>query len=124
MIMFASNNEIRLVCNLVSDPEVFNTQNGDAARMRVASNTRFSNGNERTCFIDVKCFSNAYKDLQYYQIKQGDKVTVVGELVSEEWEKDGQKRSTYTIYAARVLKVARMPKVDSGEGGEGGDSNF
>lgn len=107
------NNEIRLIGNVVFDPDLYESTNGkNFGKMRVATNTKFGDV-ERSCFINVKMFGRAFKDFEYYEVEKGDKVVITGELVQEEWEKDGEKRTDYVVYANTIAKLHRKVKSDS-----------
>jgi len=106
------NNEVRLLGNVVAEPETFDGQNGSFARLRLASNTKRGES-ERTCYINVKLFGRAYSDLVYHEIEKGDRILVEGELVQEEYVVDEQKKTAYVIYANSALKIHRKPRVDS-----------
>ena len=102
------SNEIRLVGNLVSDPQVINDS---FARARIATNTRWGES-ERSCFLDIKLFGPAFSDYNYYEPVKGDKVCVLGELVQEEWvDKEGNNRSSYVVYCNSLLKAYKRSKV-------------
>ena len=106
-------NEIKLIGNVVFDPETITAGNGNSfAKLRMATNTKFKE-NERTCFVDVKLFGRAYRDFEYFEIEKGDKIIIDGELVQESWEKDNEKRSTYVVYANSAVKVHRKERTES-----------
>jgi single-strand DNA-binding protein len=110
------NNEIRVLGNLVKDPEIIETDKISFSKIRIATNTRYNKGpdnfNERSCFIDVKLFGRAHSDFQYYTPQKGDRVFVDGELVYEEWtDSNGNARSNYVIHANSLLKIHRNAKV-------------
>lgn len=57
---------------------------------------------ERAHFFDVKVLGNRAQPLAGILTK-GTKVTVIGDLVQERWETDGQNRSTVRILAREVV---------------------
>lgn len=101
------NNEVRLMGNIVKEPKVFSSDNGDFAIIRLASNTKRGD-KEESLFIDVKVFGYAYKDFEYHEIEKGDRVVVYGRLSVEEYtDKNEIKRKEPVIWANSLLKVAR-----------------
>ena len=104
-------NEIKLVGNVVKDPAVFDTKTGKMGRLRMAVNNRRGSGEdakEEVLFIDVKLFGNTFKDLEYFDLSKGDRISVSGRLVMEEFvNKDGNAVKDYVIYAFSVLKIAK-----------------
>lgn len=100
-------NEVRLVGNVVKDPSVSETKNGKMARVRIAVNHK-SQVKEETLYIDVKLFGNAFKDVEYFSLAKGDRVSVVGRLVTEEYKsKDGVDMKDNVVYAYNLLKIAK-----------------
>ncbi len=100
-------NEIRLVGNIVKDPEVFDTKTGKMARVRIAVNHR-SQEVEETLYMDVKLFGRAYSDVEYFSLAKGDRVSVVGRLVSREYKnKDGVDMKENVVHAYNILKIAK-----------------
>lgn len=99
------NNEVRIIGNLVKDPEIIETERGKFGKLRVASNTKRGE-NEETLYIDVKLFGYAYNDLEYHQLIKADKVLVYGRLKIDEYEdKNGNQRREPVIYANNVMKI-------------------
>lgn len=47
---------------------------------------------ERKCFLRCKAWRNTAEFLQKY-FKKGQEILIEGSLITEEWEKDGQKQS-------------------------------
>jgi len=101
------NNEIRLIGNIVKDPDVYESDHGKFARLRIASNTKRGE-TEDTLFIDVKLFGNVFKDLEYHNLSKGDKVVAYGRLAIEEYtDKNDIKRREPVVYANNVIKIAK-----------------
>jgi single-strand DNA-binding protein len=101
----AMNNELRLIGNIVKDPDVKESESGGWAIIRVAANTG-KKDKEETLFMDVKLFTSAYRDFEYHQLAKGDRVIVSGPLKQSDYEdKEGNKRTSYALYADYVLKV-------------------
>lgn len=98
-------NQINLVGNVAKDPLINEGEKGWAV-IRLASNTGKKDSGE-VLFIDVKLFSGAFRDLQSFYIKKGDRVSVSGTLKANNYEdKNGVKHSGCVIYADYVLKIA------------------
>lgn len=109
----AMNNELRLIGNIVKDPEVKESESGGWAIIRVAANTG-KKDKEETLFMDVKLFTSAYRDFEYHKLAKGDKVIISGQLKQSDYEdKEGNKRISYALYADYVLKVNKQDKESS-----------
>lgn len=101
------NNEVRLIGNVVKEPDVFESERGKFGKIRIASNTKRGE-TEDTLFIDVKLFGYAFKDFEYHHIEKGDRVVAYGRLAVEEYtDKEGNKRREPVVYANSVIKVAK-----------------
>lgn len=94
-----------LAGNLTRDPEL--NPSGKVLNFGVAVNRyeKDSDGNagEAVHFFDVKVLGNRAQALSGL-LKQGAKVTVLGDLVQERWEaQDGSKRSAVRVLAREVV---------------------
>lgn len=141
----ASDNSVTIVGNLVDDPELRFTRNGQAmARLRLAHSRRWQNRQsgqweEESHFFTV----TAWRDLAEHaasSLKKGMRIVVTGTLRQRSWETDtGDKRSVVEIQAdelgpslrwatAEVQKVRREggPAAAAGAapGGDSGSSGF
>lgn len=107
------NNELRLIGNVVKDPDIYDSTNSKFGKVRIASNTKRGEV-EDVLFIDVKLFGNAFKDLEYHNITKGDKVIVHGRLAVEEFtDKNENKRREPVVYANSLIKVAKKPAAEN-----------
>lgn len=107
------NNEIKLVGNLVRDPDIYESENGKHARIRMAANTKRGD-KEDTLFIDVKLFGFAYRDFEYFSPNKGDKIAVVGRLSVDEFtDKNGNERREAVVYANNLFKIAKRASQES-----------
>ena len=103
----ASLNEVRLIGNLGSDPEVKNI-GGDktVATFRLATNDTWKDAEgkkqERTEWHNIEVWGGQAKTVGQYLTK-GRQVLVLGALRTDAWEKDGQKHSKTKIVASRVV---------------------
>lgn len=103
-------NKINIIGNIVKDP--FIGESKEWGVVRLACNTGKKEV-EETLFIDVKLFSGAFRDLKNYDIKKGDKVSVSGTLKSDDYkDKEGVKRTGFSIYADYILKVSKREYSD------------
>ena len=101
------NNEVRLIGNVVKEPDVFQSEKGNFGKVRIACNTKRGE-TEDTLFIDVKLFGYAFNDLEYHSIENGDKVIAYGRLSIEEFtDKNENKRREPVVYASSIMKVAK-----------------
>jgi single-strand DNA-binding protein len=102
----ASLNKVLLIGRLTRDPEKRSTPSGMAVtEMRVAVNRKYkaSSGEDReeTCFVNVTVWGKQAEACAEY-LQKGSPLFIEGRLKSDEWEKDGQKRSSLSVVAERV----------------------
>jgi single-strand DNA-binding protein len=115
----ASLNKVILIGNLGRDPEVKYTQNGTAvANLNVATNEVWTDKagqkQERTEWHRVVVWGKQAQVLGEHLTK-GKQIFVEGSLQTRSWDdREGNKRYTTEIRAARVLMLGRA------EGGRGG----
>ena len=100
----ASDNSVTLAGNLVDDPELRFTANGQAmARMRLAVSRRWTNQQgewqEDTSFFTVTAWRELAENLSGSLVK-GTRVIVSGRMQQRSWENpDGDKRSVVEVQA-------------------------
>jgi single-strand DNA-binding protein len=110
----ASLNEVRLIGNLGSDPEV-KTVAGDktVATFRLATNDTWKDAKgekqERTEWHNIEVWGGQAKTVGQYLTK-GRQVLVLGALRTDAWEKDGQKHSKTKIVASRIVFLGAPEK--------------
>lgn len=93
-------NNITLVGRWSRDPEHIQANNGtDILNASLAVSDPYDKDNP--LFVDVKAFKKVALNTQQYT-KKGSKVGIVGKLVQERWEKDGQKRSKHVVIAQQI----------------------
>ena len=90
-------NAVMLMGNLTRDPEIKFTPKGQAVvEFSIAVNKKWTTeageSRERVTFVSCVCWGNKGEVFAKHH-RRGSRVLVEGELVQEEWEKDGQKRS-------------------------------
>lgn len=101
-------NTIVVSGNVGKDCELRVTQNGkNIASFSVAVKQGYGE-HERTSWLSCRMFGKMAEGLCDY-IKKGNLVTVSGQYVSEEWEKDGVKRVQPTII---VSDIQLPPRTD------------
>lgn len=77
---------------LTADPELRTTASGiENTEFTVAWSEKY-NEVERKCFLRCKAWRQTARFINAYFFK-GQEIAVMGKLLTEEWEKDGQKQS-------------------------------
>ena len=94
-------NNINVSGNVGRDCELRVTQNGKSIASFSIAVTQGFGENKKTSWPICKMFGKMAEGLQSY-IKKGDQITVSGEYVTEEWEKDGVKRLQPTIIINQI----------------------
>lgn len=94
-------NSINVSGNVGKDCELRVTQNGKNIASFSIAVTQGYGEHEKTSWLTCRIFGKTAEGLQPY-IKKGDLITVSGEYVTEEWEKDGVKRLSPTIIVNQV----------------------
>ncbi|MGC9536592.1 single-stranded DNA-binding protein [Streptomyces sp. UG1] len=109
----AGETPITVVGNVVADPELRFTPSGAAvANFRIASTPRtfdrqtneWKDGD--TLFLSVSVWRQQAENVAE-SIKRGDRVIVVGRLGQRQYEKDGERKSSYEIQAEDVAPSLR-----------------
>jgi len=121
---------LTVVGNLTDDPELRFTQSGRAVcSFTVASTPRRRQGDEwvdgDTLFQRCNLWGPAAENLAGSDaIRRGTRVIVAGRLRQRNWEKDGQKRSTFELEVDELgasIQFATVMKIEkTGRGGGGG----
>lgn len=139
MSLFGDLNEVKILGNMTSDPELRFTGNGTpVASFSVATNRRFKQGEEwkdQSEFHNVVVWSNLAQQLAQ-RAKKGTRIMVLGRLQTRSWDgQDGQKKYRTEIVADDVFLIDRyekgksgdlpMPQATNGQGGSfnGGSAN-
>lgn len=94
----ASFNSLVLLGNLTREPEVKFLPSGMAVcEFGIAVNKKLGSGKpDRVLFIDCTVFDKQAQVAGEY-LHQGSQVLLQGELVFDQWEKEGQKRSKHKM---------------------------
>ncbi|MEY8460107.1 single-stranded DNA-binding protein [Eggerthellaceae bacterium 24-137] len=114
-----SINRVIISGNLTRDPELRCTQSGmDVLSFGVAVNDRRKNSQtgeweDHPNFVDCTMFGNRARSVAQY-LSKGAKVSIEGKLRWEQWERDGQKRSTLKVV------VDELEFMSSRQGAQGG----
>ena len=117
----ASLNKVILIGNLGRDPEVRYTQNSTAvANFTLATNEVWTDKagerQERTEWHRIVVWGKQAEIVREYLAK-GRQVYVEGSLQTRQWDdREGHKRTTTEIKAARVLMLGRPPSAGSADG--------
>ena len=87
---------------LVDDATFGDTGAGSRyANFRLAWSEKYKE-KETKCFLDCKAFSGTAQFIEKYLSRKGQEMLAEGKLTTEEWEKDGQKRSKIALVVERV----------------------
>tara|TARA_R110002110_G_C13309848_1_gene705153 strand:+ start:47 stop:415 length:369 start_codon:yes stop_codon:yes gene_type:complete len=102
----ASYNKVVLMGNATRDPEVRQTNSGKTvANLTLAVNKK-TGGEETVAFVDVTLWERTAEIAQQY-ITKGSNLLIEGELVQDNWEQDGQKRTKLKVNAHRMVMVGK-----------------
>jgi len=109
-------NDVNMIGRSTADAVVKDVSStSKVATFRIVSNKRIKRKNgekdEKSTFVDVEVWGQRAEYAGNY-IKKGTPVLVKGELETDEWEKDGQRRSKLKIYGAHI-QALRMDKKDA-----------
>ena len=107
-------NNVTFQGRLVADPACGTTNSGtDYANLRLAWSERYKE-RENKCFLDCKAFGQTAKFIQNYFNRKGQEMLVEGRLQTEEWEKDGEKRSRLVLMIDRVHFCGKRENNEAG----------
>lgn len=114
MSLFGDINEVRIMGNLTSDPELRYTANGTpVANFSVATNRRYKVGEEwkdEVEYHNVVIFGNL-ADSFGKRTHKGTRVQIVGRLRTSSWDgQDGQKKYKTEIIADDAFLIDRYEK--------------
>lgn len=94
-------NNVNLIGNLTSNPELRTTSTGkNVCNFSIAINSGYGESS-RTDFINIQAWNKLAENLCKYQSK-GGKLGISGELRSETYEKDGNKRTNTYVLANQI----------------------
>jgi single-strand DNA-binding protein len=115
--MARSLNQVTLLGNLTRDPELRDSNNGNAVcNFSLALNRAYKDQSgewkEATDFIDVVAWGSLAERVAQYLFK-GRRALIQGKLQSRSWEQDGQKRSKVEVLASDVTFIDKHEEVVS-----------
>jgi single-strand DNA-binding protein len=107
--MARSLNQVTLLGNLTRDPELRDSNNGNAVcNFSLALNRAYKDQSgewkEATDYIDVVAWGSLAERVATYLFK-GSRALIQGKLQSRSWEQDGQKRSKVEVLASDVTFI-------------------
>ncbi|MFD5591961.1 single-stranded DNA-binding protein [Streptomyces asoensis] len=120
----AGETPITVIGNVVADPELRFTPSGAAvANFRIASTPRtfdrttneWKDGD--TLFLSVSVWRQQAENVAE-SIKRGDRVIVVGRLGQRQYEKDGERKSSYEVQADDVAPSLLRATVQVAKNGQ------
>ena len=122
-----SVNKVLLVGRLGRDPELNFTSSGQAvADFSVATDESYKDRNgeriKRVEWHKVVVWGKQAEIAQQY-LKKGSLVFIEGKTQSREWEKDGEKRTSFEIVASSVRMLGSREGAAAAAGATGSDSS-
>ena len=90
-------NTITITGNLVHTPKLAQTQGGVAMLTFTVADNQRSRGEEQTSFFDCTMFRQRAEAIGQLQLAGGTKVAVCGKMQQRKYEKDGQKRTAWSV---------------------------
>lgn len=106
--MSKSINQVLLIGNVGKDPEFRTTNNVKVAKFSLATSTggyKKQDGTEvplKTQWHNIVCFRSLADAVVNY-VSKGDKVTIIGAISYNDYEKDGVKRTFTEIVAEDIV---------------------
>jgi len=97
-------NQFIAVGHITKDPDVKDVGSSKVAVFRLAINRSFKRNNEwvdRPTFVDCEAW-NQRAEFVESRLQRGTEVYIRGRLETDEWEKDGQKRSKLKVYVLEI----------------------
>lgn len=110
-------NSVTLVGRAVADPEIKNFNSGSkVAEIRIAVDAgKDKDTNQRKSdFFQIKIW-NKGAEIAEKHLKKGHRFGVTGELTTEHWESNGNKRSKVVIKANRITLLQDKSGASEGE---------
>ena len=98
-----------MVGNCGKQPELTETKSGKAmCKFSLASNSKSKSGEVSTSWVNVLCFDEMASEVSS-RIQKGDRCFATGRLSVEEYEFNGEKRTSVTLIADEVGPSLRFP---------------
>lgn len=99
-------NRVQLLGNLGAEPELRQTGAGSVLKLRLATSERYidkdKNPQERTEWHTVTVWGKRAEGLAKC-LNKGSRILVEGSIRSSQYEKNGEKRTSYEIAAQNIL---------------------
>ncbi|WP_433701805.1 single-stranded DNA-binding protein [Nocardiopsis sp. CA-288880] len=112
---------LTVTARLVDAPEIKWSQSGTAiAKLRLVSNSRRKNPQTDqwedgdTWWGRGTAFARTAEAIAEANLQKGDLVTVRGEIKTDQWEKDGQKRSADEVIIREIGRALMPPRQQQG----------
>ncbi|WP_053619655.1 single-stranded DNA-binding protein [Nocardiopsis sp. NRRL B-16309] len=112
---------ITVTARLVDAPEIKWSQSGTAiAKLRLVSNARKLNKDTQqwedgsTWWGRGTAFARTAEAIAEANLQKGDLVTVRGDVETQQWETDGQKRSADEVIIREIGRALTPPRQQSG----------
>jgi single-strand DNA-binding protein len=93
-------NKVILQGRFTADPQLENKGGFDMCEFTIAWSDKYKD-NESQCFLRCKTWREQAKFVSQYFAK-GQECVIEGRLITESWEKDGQKQSRMICNAERI----------------------
>jgi single-strand DNA-binding protein len=101
------------IAGIIQDPELKHTPGGKAVlNLRLAFNDSKFNEQTRkwdtvkTFYVDAQAWEHTAERL-YDQLTKGDQIYVNGRIETQQWEKDGEKKSKNVLNVQTARKLAK-----------------
>ena len=114
-------NQVTLVGRLVADPEMRYTQSGvPVVSFRLAVEREFKNadGKRDADFINCTAWRKVAEIIAQY-CKKGGMILASGSLQQDNYEKDGEKRTSYKVVVDKLRLLGSKPNGQQSGGGGG-----
>ena len=102
------------IAGIIQDPELKHTPGGKAVlNLRLAFNDSKFNEQTRkwdtvkTFYVDAQAWEQTAERL-YGQLAKGDQIYVNGRIETQQWEKDGEKKSKNVLNVQTARKLAKV----------------
>jgi single-strand DNA-binding protein len=95
-------NEVYLAGNLTKDFNLAQTKSGKSYATNSVAINKVIDGNKSTTFVDFTCWGKT-AELAAQNYKKGEPFVFTGELMNQEWEKDGKKYSKLAIWVKSIV---------------------
>ena len=114
-------NQVTLIGRLVADPDIRYTQSGvPVANIRLAVDRDFKNqeGKREVDFLTCTAWRKVAEIVAQY-CKKGSLILVSGSIQQDNYEKDGEKRTTYKVVVDKLRLLGIKPNGQQSGGGGG-----